>query len=542
MANGPGFGSNDQRAFSRKLPRTLGGFMLLCFAVTSSAPLTACGKVDKNRKHVEGRAGDVGAQLGGAGQGSGGNSHEGSSEGGRAGQDAGEGGGGGQGGSDGGRAGQGGSDGAQGGSDGAQAGQSHGGEGGDLSQPQAPEDCQQLGDEDGDGVACSDPVWGNIYHGDPIQPGSNQSFGTAVATDASNNVFWGITFDNALKIGNETFTSAGNLDALLVKLDPQGNVLWAQQYGDSSGQGILSLAVDSMGNVVFVGGFSGTMSIGDKTLTAGPVRSAFAAKLDPAGNVLFAQSYSGGYGWISSVALDQATEDPIVSGQAYGSIDLGGGAVTIKGPSAQPFVGRLDHATGLANSARTWTKAFGDSGSSFSALHGDPFTAVDSAGGVVLAGNFSGSITFPGGQPAKIETTKPQDAIYVIKLDPAGKPTFARAFEGSLYPGSYVAGVTTTRHGSVILLGIFTGSIDFGGGTLTTAGTPGAYATDFFLTELDTNLAHVKSIRVGDAAENDDDFTEDIGANSIASIRPTISCSALRSAAPSTGAATTLPR
>ena len=486
---------------------------LFCGMLTSSVSLLACGKVSRNEQRNSGGGGQADTSPGGAGQGgvvsrgSGSESGAGQSGTGQAGT--------GQAGT--GQAGAGGAVGQEGESQacydgppktenvglchqGTQTCNANGTMFGACEKQVVPaaEDCAHLGDEDCDGSACSDPVWGNIY----LSPSPGSSSGRAIARDASNNILWGVNFFGTFTLGSKTFTSAGGKDILLVKLDPDGNVLWAFQYGDAADQHIASIAVDSRDNVVFAGGFQGTMKIGDKSLTApgSLTLQPFAAKLDPKGNVVFAQGYSTSPpldGFADSVAIDEATDDPILSGAVQTAIDLGGGAIAVNGSGL--FAGHIDKSSGLASGAGTWTKTFGDPGFSTDSGGSRSYMTVDSLGATVLAGNFKGAISFPGDQPSKLQTAGNSLGTYVIKLDKMGEASVAREFETPS-----LSGVTTDGDGSVILFGSFSGSLDFGGASLTALGAGGPAATDFFLAKLDSHLNHVKSLRIGDASAQED--------------------------------------
>ena len=82
-----------------------------------------------------------------------------------------------------------------------------------------------------------------------------------------------------------------NTDAFAAKLDPSGNLLWNTFLGGSGSDSGSAIAVDASGNV-YVGGYSnGTWGSPVRAYTAG--YDAFAAKLDSAGNLLW-NTFLGG--------------------------------------------------------------------------------------------------------------------------------------------------------------------------------------------------------------------------------------------------------
>ena len=114
--------------------------------------------------------------------------------------------------------------------------------------------------------------------------------------------------------GNFSFSVKGtNLDQdiIVAKYDSAGNIIWARQFGGTdldSGNGI---ALDSTGNIYITGGFSSTnLVFGATTLTnigVSPYNTIYLAKLDSAGNPLWAKAVHGGFSQASQgIAVDFA--------------------------------------------------------------------------------------------------------------------------------------------------------------------------------------------------------------------------------------------
>jgi hypothetical protein len=99
-------------------------------------------------------------------------------------------------------------------------------------------------------------------------------------------------------------------------------------------------------------------------------------------------------------------------------------------------------------------------------VHGITGLAVDADGSAVVSGKGFGT----------------------VKLDAAGHPLWNRSFDGYLAIDS---------KGNVLMTGGFTDSVDFGGGSLVSAG-----GEDIFVTKLDPAGNHVFSKRFGDAGAN----------------------------------------
>jgi hypothetical protein len=116
----------------------------------------------------------------------------------------------------------------------------------------AVEDCDVAGDEDCDGVKCSEVIWASI-HGDAGYQRVND-----VAVDSQGNVFVTGGFDSAIAFGKTTLISFGGNDLYLAKFSAAGVPLWAKQFGNAGNDiGLLltRVAVDAAGNVVLGGCF-----------------------------------------------------------------------------------------------------------------------------------------------------------------------------------------------------------------------------------------------------------------------------------------------
>ncbi|MBK7583324.1 MAG: hypothetical protein IPI67_24425 [Myxococcales bacterium] len=84
----------------------------------------------------------------------------------------------------------------------------------------------------------------------------------------------------------------------------------------------------------------------------------------------------------------------------------------------------------------------------------------------------------------------------LAKLGAQGNPVWAKRFGGS--GDDRALGVASDASGNVLMSGIFSGSIDFGGGPLVSA-----VSWDVFLTKLSATGQHVFSKRFGDASQHE---------------------------------------
>ena len=83
--------------------------------------------------------------------------------------------------------------------------------------------------------------------------------------------------------GGGFLTSAGSGDVYLVKRASDGSYVWSQRFGGTSDDKPRGIAIDASGNILITGYFSGTVSFGGASLTAGGTSSGFLAKYSATG-------------------------------------------------------------------------------------------------------------------------------------------------------------------------------------------------------------------------------------------------------------------
>ncbi len=132
--------------------------------------------------------------------------------------------------------------------------------------------------------------------------------------------------------------------------------------------------------------------------------------------------------------------------------------------------------------AHIWSQRFGDAASqSARALAIDAFSAI------VMTGEFSGVVDFGDGPLTSAGGTD----IFLTRLGPNGTVQVSQRFGDA--SGQRAADVAIAGNGRTFLAGFFSGSVDFGGGALASAG-----SNDVFVACFDPGLTHLWSKRFGD--------------------------------------------
>ncbi|NIO27869.1 MAG: T9SS type A sorting domain-containing protein [Candidatus Latescibacteria bacterium] len=309
----------------------------------------------------------------------------------------------------------------------------------------------------------------------------NGQFGRSVTVDNLGNVIVTGYFSGTVDFGGGPLTSAGSSDIFVAKFDPCGTHIWSHRFGDADGQFALSCTVDSMGNIVVTGEFWGTVDFGGEPLTSAGAKDIYVAKFDASGNHLWSQRF-GDAG--SQVAWSITTDSPgsvIVTGYFDNTVDFGGGILTSAG-LLDIFVVKFD-----SGGNHLWSQRFGD------ATNQRAYSVtVDDSGNVVVTGFLEGTVDFGGG----ILTSAGLEDIFVAKFDPGGNHLWSRHFGDAGYQVAW--SIVTDGSGNVIITGHFNNTVDFGGGPLTGAG-----GTDIFVAKFDSSGNHVWSQRFGDSTSQD---------------------------------------
>jgi hypothetical protein len=308
---------------------------------------------------------------------------------------------------------------------------------------------------------------------------ASMEYAYSVAADDSGSVIVAGWFYDTVDFGGGLLTSAGNSDICVAKFDAAGNHVWSKRFGDAGTEVAYDVAADGSGNIVVVGRFEGTIDFGGGLLTSAGDSDIYVAKFDAAGNHVWSKRFGEASTQYAHAVEVDGSENVIVTGWFHGSVDFGGGLLTSAG-NADIYVAKFD-----AAGDHVWSERFGDAHTQYCYSN-----SVDGSGNVVVTGEFCGTVDFGGG----LLTSAGDSDIYVAKFDAAGNHAWSERFGDAGTQSAYSAAVDGS--GSVILTGWFYGTVDFGGGLLTSTGT-----ADIFIAEFDAAGTHVWSQRFGDASD-----------------------------------------
>jgi hypothetical protein len=265
-------------------------------------------------------------------------------------------------------------------------------------------------------------------------------------------------FSGSVNFGDGLLKSAGGTDGFIVKLDANGKTLWSKRFGDGDVQEGQSVAVDNADNVLVTGYFMGSVDFGDGVILNATSRDGFVMKVDANGKTLWSKRF-GSYMYGASVAADGAG-NVLLAGSFGDSITFGADVLVAEG-ALDVFVTKLD-----ASGNPLWSKRFGGA----AGYHYGANVAVDRVDNVLVVGAFSSSIDFGAGVP--LVSMDGNDG-FVAKLDMSGNPLWSKQFGDA---GDQAGlGIASDSGGNVLVTGYFTGAIAFDGSSMASSGKSDAF-------------------------------------------------------------------
>lgn len=182
------------------------------------------------------------------------------------------------------------------------------------------------------------------------------TYGLGIHTDANANIYVTGRFYDLVNFGNISIESVGSGDVFVAKLDSNGNWLWAKQAGSTGFDTAYGISTDANGNCYITGEFSGSADFGSTTLTSEGVNDIFVARLDPAGNWLWAKkSGSTNEDFGNGISID-SNGNAFVTGYFYGNISFDNSTYSSNG-SADIFISKIssiEHLLLAPNGGEEW--------------------------------------------------------------------------------------------------------------------------------------------------------------------------------------------
>ncbi len=290
-------------------------------------------------------------------------------------------------------------------------------------------------------------------------------------------------------VGTYNLTSNGGYDIYVLKLDQNGDFIWAKSVGGTVWDSPKDALIDSSGNIYLTGRLDGDTIDFDPgpgvfNLPSAGAHDFYVLKLDQNGDFGFAKRLAGASTDIAlSIALDNSG-NIYTTGYFSGTADFDPGVGTYNltsNGSEDIFISKLD-----TNGDFVWAKHTGglleDDGH---AIH------IDSLNNIYLTGYFQGTTDLdPGAGTHNLTALGPKD-IFVLKLDSSGDFVWGKALSGTgTDTGEFIS---TDSLGNVYTLGNFQNTIDFDPG----AGVYNLAGGGAFISKLNSNGDFVWAKKIG---------------------------------------------
>jgi hypothetical protein len=390
-------------------------------------------------------------------------------------------------------------------------------------------------------------LWAKSYGG------IGNEYGTGITTDANDNVFFcGVFTSETFKVGPLTFTQNNNTgiyaDPFLVKLTPNGGVLWGKRGNGEFLDKSQDVIADKDGNVIFSGTFSSSSILFESlklTNTLQKTDEIFTVKYDGTGKILWAKSFGGrGADYVTGIAKDTSNNifiagwyvgDSIkfapqtlysngiangyvtkvnASGTVLWAKNIDGtkedfatgistdkkGNLFVSGYFKSPVLNidtlKLDNIHKLEESEAFFAKLNPDGNALFARTGGGikaDYTddvVVDKNDNIYVGGHFS-SDTLTFGNLQLIHTGSGSD-IFIVKYNPAGIPLWIKSATGS--SNDVISDLVCDLSDNLFIAGYFESStLAFENKTLTNLG-----STDGFLVKIDATVVTAINKTVND--------------------------------------------
>ena len=296
--------------------------------------------------------------------------------------------------------------------------------------------------------------------------GVNEDTANDIFIDANNDiyvtgVFYG-TVDFDPGTGSFELSAEGDYDGFLLKMNSDGEFLWAIKIGGENLDNSYSVAIDSSFNVFVSGYFQGTVDfdpgIGVQNIVANGEIDLYIVKLDSNGDFIWVKTVGGtgiddiivNYG----ISLDPS-QNLVLSGYYGGTIDFDPG-VGIQSQTSNglkdAFILKLN-----SNGDYLWNIGFGSEEGFESSYE----LKTDSLGNIYVSGAFSYEMDVDPGVGTFIltATNGAIDNAFVIKYDEFGELVWANSFGGNLFTRSY--SMTLDNAEQPVVLIKYSGTVDF---------------------------------------------------------------------------------
>lgn len=292
----------------------------------------------------------------------------------------------------------------------------------------------------------------------------------AIGLDASENILVAGTFTSTADFDpspdTANLTSPNNDTIFILKLNPEGNYIWARAAGGASANGdyVHDARVGPNGEICVTGYFGGQGDFdpgqGEYYMTPAGNIDMFLLMLDQNGDFLWARGISGADVETGHSVAVAPSGDVYATGYFSGTADFDPGPSTRYitandvGALSTAFVLKLDS---IGN--YLWANKIEGTGSAIGEA-----IAIDASGSEYVTGRFWGDGDFdPGSGTVKLTSLEPDTSdVFALKLDADGDFIWATSFGGM--KNDWGNAILPEENANVFVAGCFDSDVDFNPG------------------------------------------------------------------------------
>ncbi|MDW7694278.1 SBBP repeat-containing protein [Flammeovirgaceae bacterium SG7u.111] len=300
----------------------------------------------------------------------------------------------------------------------------------------------------------------------------------SITTDDDGNVFIAGEFQNKTDFdpgpGIFEMTTAGFIDVFIVKLDNQGDFVWAKRFGGESSDQVKSITADPSGNLLLTGNFTSTANYNEVTsITSDGIIDAFIMKLNTDGDIIWLNQLGDRSGSVVGASIAASDDESVyLTGHFTGVVDFDPSLGSLKKISTPDVIEAF--ALKLSKSGKLlWVNHFGSKGDVNGSKVGQAITA-DNHGDIYVTGYFGGEIDFDPQVNLDSLVSLGNHDVFVVKLTSDGAFQWSKRFDGGGYEKGYSIDTDLARN--IYVAGTFRGNVEFGSRTLISEGDDDAFA------------------------------------------------------------------
>ena len=322
--------------------------------------------------------------------------------------------------------------------------------------------------------------------------GAGSDVGIGIAVDRFDNLYITGRFEGTVDFdpGPDTYDIEGFFDCFVLKLDSDGNFIWAKAVGGDGNDAGIGITVDESQNVYTTGTFYNTVDFnpGANTfsLTSNGTKDSFILKLDKEGDFVWVKAIGGTANEHSAAIVLDNFNNIYTTGIFNNTVDFDPGAeefnlTEIGTDDGDQYILKLN-----VDGDFIWAISIG--GGTIVSPSGIAIDAIN--GHLYTAGSFrSGNIDFDPGPDTSYLYTNWASDLFISKYDTDGNYIWAKSIGGDTNFVN-VENMALDRNNNVYITGDFAQTVDFDPG-------PGVSSIssminhDAFIVKLDSDGSYV---------------------------------------------------